>query len=293
MELVPISLDEIRPYIRFMKRGTISHSDFVVPYEHRLIFVEEGSARIIVEDTEYTVNKNELLYIPAGVHYRQYYIKDCVSIYIYFDLTMKNQNILTPVKPKHKLEDNDLFCNRSLVFEGNPVSVLKIPPSARIRDDISGIEKNYQRSTTMLDKNILSGIMISIISKMLLKATISNANRSTSNVVAKVVEYVSNNFNKKLSLAMVSKELNFHQSYISRCIRKELGMSFENYCNKYRMDHAIQLLMYYDLSVARVAEKVGFKEPKYFSYVFKKYFGFPPSKIKRDKKSSLAYREEK
>ena len=47
------------------------------------------------------------------------------------------------------------------------------------------------------------------------------------------------------------------------------------------MDKALNLLSSSDMPTARVAREVGLPEPSYFSYCFKKHFGFPPSQARK------------
>ncbi len=59
------------------------------------------------------------------------------------------------------------------------------------------------------------------------------------------------------------------------------------YFKRYRMEIARELLLGSDLSIARVAESVGYPDSFYFSQVFKKHFGKPPLQYRKSG-SSLA-----
>ena len=43
---------------------------------------------------------------------------------------------------------------------------------------------------------------------------------------------------------------------------------------------AIDLIMNSELKLYNISQLVGYDDPKYFSKVFKSYFGFPPSRFK-------------
>ena len=47
------------------------------------------------------------------------------------------------------------------------------------------------------------------------------------------------------------------------------------------MRQAMTLLSGTDLKTASVAEAVGVPDPSYFSYVFKRIYGFSPSQVRR------------
>ncbi len=56
-------------------------------------------------------------------------------------------------------------------------------------------------------------------------------------------------------------------------------MSFVSYLTEVRLQHALSLLNTTDDKTYVIAGKVGYTEPNYFSYVFKKRFGVSPFQI--------------
>lgn len=57
-------------------------------------------------------------------------------------------------------------------------------------------------------------------------------------------------------------------------------MSFIAYLTQVRLQEAVNLLNTTDDKTYIIAEKVGYPEPNYFSYVFKKKFKVSPSKYR-------------
>ena len=49
------------------------------------------------------------------------------------------------------------------------------------------------------------------------------------------------------------------------------------------MEQALDLLLNQDEKTYVIAEKVGYSDPNYFSYAFKKQFGMSPSKYKAER----------
>ena len=62
-------------------------------------------------------------------------------------------------------------------------------------------------------------------------------------------------------------------SYLSRIFKDFYGVSFIEYATKLKMEKAICLLRETDAKGYEIAEKIGIKDPKYFSFCFKKYTG--------------------
>lgn len=83
-----------------------------------------------------------------------------------------------------------------------------------------------------------------------------------------------------LSLEAICAQLNVSHAYFSTMFKKETGEGFVGYLTGLRMDKAIELLGATDDKTYLIAEKVGYSDPNYFSYVFKKRFGVSPSKYR-------------
>ncbi len=69
------------------------------------------------------------------------------------------------------------------------------------------------------------------------------------------------------------------QSNLRRAFCKHFGMSPKEYLCKLRMTRALELLVENRLSVKEIAFDCGFSDEKFFSRVFKKKYGFPPSHL--------------
>lgn len=97
--------------------------------------------------------------------------------------------------------------------------------------------------------------------------------------VDKAEEYIKDNFaNPDISVETICDYLSVSKAYFSNAFKNQTGKTFINYLTEYRMEHAKNLLMTTDMKTYEVAENVGYSDPNYFSYAFKKQFGISPSK---------------
>lgn len=109
-------------------------------------------------------------------------------------------------------------------------------------------------------------------------------NIKTGSFVGKAKHYVLENFsNPDLSIDMVCSELGVSSAYFSTIFKKETGKTFLNYLTECRMKEAERLLIVEEEKTYIIAEKVGYSDPGYFSYVFKKWFGVSPMKYKKQR----------
>lgn len=83
--------------------------------------------------------------------------------------------------------------------------------------------------------------------------------------------------NPDFSLEAIAKKHNFSTSYISKLIKKEAGMSFNDIINTKRLSYAKDLLKNDpSLSINEISDIVGYSSQHYFSKVFKKAVGLTP-----------------
>ena len=110
--------------------------------------------------------------------------------------------------------------------------------------------------------------------------------RSTQSFVSKAKEHVRSQYaDVQLSLAQICERLGVSHSsgmYIGQKIKKETGKSFVSYVTDYRMEQAARLLIETNEKSYVIAQKVGYTDPNYFSYVFKRKFGVSPSKYRAE-----------
>lgn len=95
------------------------------------------------------------------------------------------------------------------------------------------------------------------------------------------IEYLENNYSEEVSLDSVAEYLHISPEYLSRLFKKETSQTFIFYLTTLRLDAAKRLIEDTQYKNFEVAEAVGYKEPNYFSYVFKKRFGISPSKYRK------------
>lgn len=108
-------------------------------------------------------------------------------------------------------------------------------------------------------------------------------NRSTRSLVTRAEEYVHLNYaDEDLSLDRVCESLGVSNSYFSSVFKKETGNSFIRYLTDYRMERAAGQLVGTNEKSYIIAQKVGYADPNYFSYVFKRKFGVSPSRYRKE-----------
>lgn len=89
-------------------------------------------------------------------------------------------------------------------------------------------------------------------------------------------------FNPDLSLGYLSEKLGFSVNYLSTLIKKRMGINFQDYVTKNRIEYAKILLLTTDMKIYEIAEKIGYEDVNYFSSRFKYYVGQTPRQYQRE-----------
>ena len=81
---------------------------------------------------------------------------------------------------------------------------------------------------------------------------------------------------ESITLGSVACEVQVSANYLSSVFSQNMKQTFTEYITDKRMDKAKKLLRSTDLATAEIAAQVGYKDPHYFSFVFKKTLGTSP-----------------
>ncbi len=104
---------------------------------------------------------------------------------------------------------------------------------------------------------------------------------SAGKLVDEAKEYVEKNYrDPDLMIEKMCNDLHVSAAYFSSLFKKETGNTFVKYITDYRLQLARKLLIETDLKTYLIAEKVGFIDANYFSFVFKKNYGMSPTKFR-------------
>ncbi len=83
-----------------------------------------------------------------------------------------------------------------------------------------------------------------------------------------------------LRLQTLMEELPLGADHLRRLFKQELGVTPSQYLIQLRLEHAAHLLRSEGVSVSEAAYRSGFQDALYFSRLFRKHMGMPPSQWK-------------
>lgn len=105
-------------------------------------------------------------------------------------------------------------------------------------------------------------------------------------VIRTALQYMEENFtDDSLTLNRVAGVANVSANHFSALFSQEMGQTFIEYLTQLRMNRAKEQLRCTDMRSGEIALEVGYKDPHYFSFLFKKTQGCTPSEYRNQTRS--------
>lgn len=103
----------------------------------------------------------------------------------------------------------------------------------------------------------------------------------------KAVDYIKNHYSDpEISLNTVAKVAIVSPTHFSAVFSQQMGKTFVEYLTELRMEKAKELLRCTDTSSSEIAYQVGYSDPHYFSFIFKKINGCSPRDYRMGRKAT-------
>lgn len=105
-------------------------------------------------------------------------------------------------------------------------------------------------------------------------------------VLTKAKEFINKNYaDSSISLNTVAKHSGFSPNHFSTIFSQQTGETFIEYLTKVRVEKAKGILENKKLKLSEVAFAIGYNDPHYFSYIFKKSTGMTPRDFEKKVKN--------
>lgn len=96
-------------------------------------------------------------------------------------------------------------------------------------------------------------------------------------VIRSACAYIDQNYKKPdMTLSDVAKHVSLSNNHFCTVFSQEMGVTFIEYLTQLRMNKAKELLKRTDMRSGEIAIAIGYNDPHYFSYLFKKSVGMNP-----------------
>lgn len=253
-------------FLRSPGRDMHMHQDF------ELLFVLEGSVDVCLLDTTYHLHSDDVIVINSNNRHAwsvpvndQQSRRDVLVCEVHFSYSMLREYFDQPLIY--------FVCNSSI--ENNRKYI-------RLREILGSLmnECALSRDRATPARTGLVYSLISYLSGNFMADRAIDTGQSDDLRINELLQYISTNHHRALSLDEMSSLLYISPSSFSRYFRKRTGMTFVKYLNNVRLHFAMEDLLYTDHPITVIAENHGFSNASAFCRAFGSQYRISPAKYR-------------
>lgn len=243
--------------------------------ELEILMLQKGYLQVFCEDVEYELKEGDIWIIPPFVSHAIGKGKmDCARIVVLLDLqffvgSMKeNQEFLWI---RQEMEKKNLISR----YWDHSTKIFVTGIIDQMYKEYTGKRYAWKFS----EKVLISELLLAII-----RQTPEKKNKISQNKVVRIkniLEYIALHYDKDITLQSCADAVGFNSTYLSRYFSNTMGVTFQEYIKRLRIDRAKWLLMTEKLSVMEICTKSGFRDIKTFNKLFKKECGMCPTMFRK------------
>lgn len=232
---------------------------------YELLLFKTGNVRFIVENRCYSPKKNDLFLFPPGAYHFVDVLNDSVPydrFVLQFDKTQMEENLL-----------NDIF------LENRCINLNELPEILEWFERFHKYVENYpEEQLAKIDRQLIYELLM-LLANHPDCSTHERPSPETNPIITKALDYIENNFTTIHTIDDLANALYISKTYLFYCFKKYLNISPIRYVQAKKLMYARQLIKD-GAKPTEVNEKCGIPEYTTFFRLYKKQFGFPPSKNK-------------
>lgn len=238
-------------------------------YDCRIFYFIEGSGSCTIDNLNFKVMPNMIVYIPPGKGYSFQVSPDIKYYILNFDLTDKFSHLKESLGVSYETFDMSILPKYEMPEEFKRVIFHK---SERLRESLKKCVEEFRNMRQYYRGSASASLKMCLV-ELMREIDLSYAH----SVANKVTEFVRNNYaNPYLSNKDIAVHFGYHPYYVSNLVKDATGLSLRQYIIKHRLREAKKLLTTTKLSMTDVAVKSGFQTVTYFNKQFKEHNGITP-----------------
>lgn len=95
-------------------------------------------------------------------------------------------------------------------------------------------------------------------------------------MIANCILHINSHIMTKLTLTVLAQKCNVSERWLSKCFRKEVGVSIPDYINNIKLQRSAQLLKYSNATIEEISDFFCFSNQSYFTKLFKEKYNCTP-----------------
>ena len=240
-----------------------------------IMCVLEGRVKILVGTAYIECQKGDIIFIPPSMVHEVFSLTEDAAIQgMVFELSLVEVAAL-------QLDFSELF-RRSQGLQY--VITSKAEGYAELCGYIKNILDVYGSFSAGSRIQIASNLLLIMARLIRLFSLEESAHDKNYKKLRAVLSYVEKNYTEKIQISELSEIIHVCDDRLIRLFKEVTGETPIEYIMNLRIEAAIKLLSTTDLSVADVAEKVGFGSDTYMTRVFRQKLNTTPGKYRQKHK---------
>ncbi|MBR2466659.1 MAG: helix-turn-helix domain-containing protein [Clostridia bacterium] len=277
-------LEKLNPFVRMA--ADVSSKNVreyrVVGLDHRLFYVNSGSAVLNIEGTPHALSAGSLVYIPAYSDYEfRFSNSQMLLTVLNFDFTAdrsEQTEVITPA-PYEAFRAEKLYTG--YLPEEFKTHIL-------VSDDPTLGKDMHKIRMLFFNRDLYYRDFASVTLKSLLLKIISRSHTDGAQETALgIISYIKEHYSERLVAKELSVRFGYHPNHINRLLKLNTGMGFKDFVIRYRLKVAKDMLVSTADSITSVSEACGFATPSYFSELFIRYEGMTPREYRNSLRSGV------
>ena len=159
--------------------------------------------------------------------------------------------------------------------------VLKPSDPAEIFDAVRKAKLQIEQQTLLMNEQSSLIRQVKENQMALFDKLLPDEEMLTNETVKQLITHLKSHYADEITLSSASDIVHLCPVYLSRLVKKETGNTFLEILTRVRMEQACNLLRDPNNKIYEIALAVGIKDSKYFSQIFKRYYGMTPVEFRQ------------
>lgn len=138
---------------------------------------------------------------------------------------------------------------------------------------------DHTRLPSLSDNKEIHDVSFELLNHIITQIKLDN-NQTDDIVLSKLLQFIDEHFGENISLQTIADKVFFSTAYCSRFFKEKTGKNFSDYLLDVRMKHAVKLLRE-NKKITDISSACGYRNPSYFTRVFREYYKCTPSEYVR------------
>lgn len=261
-----LSINEIQPIVRIANYIKVTPE---MTWQNRripdleLILVVAGEYEYTTDNRRHLLSEGDVLFIEPGILHSKRMLNGAPH------------GLLSAIHLE--LLPNASWLAGDYRLTPHPETVTHIDDFDYLRGRFRNLAEVYQGYSTYREE-LTGAIAREIVLLLACRWHPSERNQISSRVQA-MIDYIRANLTSPISRLSLAQTFHVSPAYVNSLFQRELGITPTALINRERVVSAHNLMFEQGLSVKEAAQAVGFQDQFYFSRVYKRIMGYPPSAV--------------